>query len=271
MHRIAILLDKALAIFRKDFLTSVRYRSAFLMTGIGIVAELAAFYYLSRAIGPNFRPQGMGYFPFLLVGTGFYTFLMMGINSFLTSVQEAQQTGTLEVLMTSRTSPSTLVFLSAFSAFSRNILRLLIYFAAGLLVLSSIHMGYKNLLAGAATFILSTVIAIALGIIAAAIQLGTHKGSAVMWLFGSMAWLVTGTMFPVMVLPRPLLWIAKLVPITHCLDALRVSLLEGNNLQGVGREIAILTGFSFVLLPAGLVVFSYMLKRARLQGTLSFY
>jgi ABC-2 type transport system permease protein len=263
--------DKTLAILRKDFLTSIRYRSGFLMTGMGIVAELAAFYYLSRAIGPSFRPQGMGYFSFLLVGTGFYTFLMMGINSFLTSIQEAQQTGTLEILLTSRTSPAALVFLSAISAFSRNIIRLSLYLAAGLLLLSSVHLGYANLLACAVTVVLSIVIAMAIGIFTAAVQLATHKGSAVMWLFGSLAWLMTGTMFPVCALPRPLLWIAKLIPLTHCLDALRFSLLEGRNLQGIGHEIAILAGFSLAMLPAGLLVFAYMLKRARLQGTLSFY
>ena len=266
-----MLFDKALAVMRKDFLSGIRYRSAFLMTAVGIVAELAAFYYLSRAIGPSFRPQGMGYFPFLLVGTGFYTFLLMGINAFLGSVQEAQQSGTLEVLMTSRTSPSTLIFLSALSGFSRNVVRLSLYLIAGLFLLSRVNLGYANLLAGSVTFVLSILIAAALGIITAAVQLGTHKGSAVMWLFGSVGWLMTGTMFPTSVLPKPLLWMAKLIPVTHCLDALRASLLEGNNLQGVTREIAILAGFSAVLLPAGLWMFSYMLKRARLQGTLSFY
>ena len=267
----AMFLDKTITIMRKDLLTSIRYRSAFLMTGIGIIAELAVFYYLSRAIGPSFRPQGMGYFPFLLIGTGFYTFLMMGINSFLTSIQEAQQTGTLEVLMTSRTSSSALIFLSAISAFSRNIIRLLLYLAAGLVILTGVNLEYTNLLASAATFILSIVIAIAIGIIAAAVQLGTHKGSAVMWLFGSVGWFLTGTMFPTSVLPKPLLWMARLIPITHCLDGLRFSLLGGANFQQVGREIAILAGFSALLLPTGLLLFSYMVRRARLQGTLSFY
>jgi ABC-2 type transport system permease protein len=266
-----MLLDKAITVIRKDFLTGIRYRSAFLMTGVGIAAELAAFYYLSRAIGPSFRPQGMGYFPFLLVGTGFYTFLMMGINAFLSSVQEAQQSGTLEVLMTSRTSPSTLIFLNALSGFSRNAIRFTIYLIAGLFLLSRVSLGYANLAAGSVTFILSLLIAAALGIIAAAVQIGTHKGSAVMWLFGSVGWLMTGTMFPTSVLPKPLLWMAKLIPVTHCLDALRYSLLGGSSLPGVAREILILAGFSAVLLPAALWMFSYMLKRARLQGTLSFY
>jgi len=36
----------------------------------------------------------------LLVGTGVYTFFLMSAQAFLNAVQQAQQTGTLEVLMT---------------------------------------------------------------------------------------------------------------------------------------------------------------------------
>ena len=81
--RLAGPLDKMLAILRRDLLTAIRYRSGFLITAAGTAAELAAFYYLSRAIGPSFRPEGMDYFPFVLVGTGFYTFWLLGISAFL--------------------------------------------------------------------------------------------------------------------------------------------------------------------------------------------
>jgi hypothetical protein len=36
-------------------------------------------------------------------------------------------------------------------------------------------------------------------------------------------------------------------------------------------ELAILTAFCLVLLPASLLFFSYTLRRARMRGTLSFY
>src|SRR5260221_5948981 len=105
-------LDKLHAILRRDLLTAVRHRSGFVVTLAGVFTELAAFYFLSRAIGPGFRPNGVEYFPFLLVGTGFYTFFVMSAQSFLSSVQEAQQTGTLEVLMTTSTAPAELIILS---------------------------------------------------------------------------------------------------------------------------------------------------------------
>ena len=98
--------DKLRVVLRRDLLTALRYRSGFALTIAGAIVELAAFFYLSRAIGPGFRPDGVDYFSFLLVGTGFYTFLVMSVNSFFSTVQEAQQTGTLEVLMNAELLPS---------------------------------------------------------------------------------------------------------------------------------------------------------------------
>ncbi len=111
-------LDKLHAILRRDLLTAIRHRSGFVVTLVGVFTELAAFYFLSRAIGPGFRPNGVEYFPFLLVGTGVYTFFVMSAQAFLSAVQEAQQTGTLEVLMTTSTAPAELVVLSSISAFA---------------------------------------------------------------------------------------------------------------------------------------------------------
>ena len=120
-------LDKLHAILRRDLLTAIRYRSGFVVTLVGGLTELAAFYFLSRAIGPGFRPNGNEYFPFLLVGTGLYTFFVMSAQSFLSAVQEAQQTGTIEVLMTTSTNPAELVILSSISAFAGNLFNLLVY------------------------------------------------------------------------------------------------------------------------------------------------
>ncbi|MFY9673442.1 MAG: hypothetical protein WAK13_03275, partial [Terriglobales bacterium] len=64
------LIDKLAVILRRDLLTALRHRSGFVVTLVGLFTELTAFYYLSRAIGPGFRPDGVAYFPFLLVGTG---------------------------------------------------------------------------------------------------------------------------------------------------------------------------------------------------------
>jgi len=262
--KLAGLLDKMLAIARRDLLTAIRYRIGFLVGAAGALAELAAFYYLSRAVGPGFRPDGVEYFSFLLVGTGLYTFLVVGINAFLHIVQEAQQTGSLEVLMTTSTPAPVLVFLSAMSAFAGNTLQLLFYLGGGLLLAGSLP-------ACIVIFGLSVVIAVAIGILAAALQLAIQKGSALVWLLGSGIWFMTGTLFPVTTLPKPLRLLADLIPITHSLKAMRLALLQGAGFFSLGTELVILALFSCVLLPMSLWIFSCALRRARLEGTLSFY
>jgi ABC-2 type transport system permease protein len=267
--KLTSVLDKMAAILRRDILVAVRYRTGFLITACGTLAELAAFYYLARAIGPGFRPEGMDYFPFVLVGTGFYTFLVMGIHAFLTAVQQAQQTGTLEVLMTTSTPAPILVLLSALSAFAGSTVQLVFYLGTGLLLFGIPP--NVNLAGCAVIFVLSVVIAAGTGILAAALQVAIQKGSAVVWLLGSGVWFMTGTLFPVGTLPRPLRIVAELIPITHSLDGMRLALLQGASFPAMSRQIAILAIFSLVLLPLSLIIFSYTLRRARLQGTLSFY
>jgi ABC-2 type transport system permease protein len=120
-------------------------------------------------------------------------------------------------------------------------------------------------------FVLSVAIAVAIGIFAATLQLAMQKGSAVVWLMGSGAWFMTGTLFPVATLPKYLRCVSGMIPITHSLDGMRLALLEGASFAGLGREIGILALFSVVLLPLSLLLFSYALRKARLDGTLSFY
>lgn len=264
---VGTLLDKTAVIFRRDALTAMRYRTGFVLGAAGAITELAAFYYLSRAVGPGFRPEGEEYFSFLLVGTGFYTFLLMGVHAFLQTVQEAQQTGTLEVLMTTSTSPPVLVFISAMSAFAANTVTLVFYLIAGLVFGAPLRL---NVATSLAVFTLSVVVAAALGLLAAALQLAVQKGSAVVWVLGSV-WFMTGTLFPVQTLPKPLRDLAELIPITHSLEGMRLALLEGASLSGLRHELVILAIFALVLVPSSMLGFSWTLRRARLAGTLSFY
>jgi len=262
--------DKFLVISLRDLRTAARYRTGFAISAAGTSIELAAFYYLSRAIGPGFRPEGVGYFPFLLVGTGLYTFMVMAMRAFVHCVQEAQQAGTMEVLMSSSTSAPVVVMLSAASALLGHTVQLTLYVGAGLL-LFGIPVPAANWPGGLVVFGLSLLIAIALGMVAAALQIAIQKGSAVLWIIGSGAWFLTGTLFPVEALPKPLQFVAACIPLTHSLNAMRMALLQGASLGSLAPEIRALAFFALALLPLGLAVFSFCLRRARLQGTLAFY
>jgi ABC-2 type transport system permease protein len=263
------ILGKLSAILRRDLLTAIRHRTGFAITGLGLLTQLAAFYFLSRAIGPGFRPGGVEYFPFLLVGTGVYTFFVMTTQAFLSTVQEAQQTGTMEVLMTTSTPPAQLVVLSSISAFAGNLLSLALYLAAGVaLFRAPIHI---NVLSCVVVLTFSLVIAMALGIAAATIQITFQKGSALVWLLGSGIWFLSGAMFPIENLPRPLVVVANAIPLTYAVQGMRMAFLQGQSVLAMAPTLGALTGFSLALLPLTLWGLSLSLRRARQNGTLSLY
>lgn len=263
-----MIVPKAIAVIRKDALTAIRYRNGFVFRLFSPAAQLAAFYYLAQSVGSDFRPDGMPYFAFLVVGAGFYTFLIAGAHSLLRVIQESQQNGMLEVLMTTATRPAALVTLSAISAFGGSALEFVLYLFAAGFIASGLRVHVAGL---ASVFLLSAITALAIGLVAAALQIAIHKGSAALWLFGSGAWLLTGTMFPVQVLPAPMRSISTFLPFTHSLAAMRLALYPAQRAISLGSEIEILLAFAAVMLPASVLFFSWTVRRARQLGTLSFY
>lgn len=264
-----MILDKAAAVLKKDVLTALRYRNGFVLGALGGVAQLATFYYLSRAVGAGFHPDGMPYFLFLLIGTGFFTFLISGMHSFLRTVQESQQSGTLEVLMTTSTPPATLLSLSAISSFAGGLLQFVLYVGAGILLFApTVHVSW---LGSVSVFVFSVIISIAIGIFAAGLQVSIQKGSALLWLLGSSAWLMAGAMFPVSALPRPARLISNLLPLTHSLTGMRLALLQTSSSAALLHEIEALAAFAAVLLPLSVIFFSWTVRRAQQLGTLCFY
>jgi len=268
--KLARLADKILVIARRDLLTAMRYRAGFWSHIIATLGEIAGFYFLARAIGPGYRPDGVSYFPFLLVGTSLYGFLLMGTNAFLDSVREAQWSGTMEVLMTTSTPGPVIVLLTAISAYGGRIFDLLLYLGLGFL-LFRISLEHLNVAAALVVFMLSLLLAIGFGIGAAALQVSTQKGSGLLWLFGSVVWLMSGTMFPVSVLPGWVQRISWLIPLTYSVEGLRAALLRGASLADLSKLVAILAVYAVILLPASLYLLSATLRHARLRGTLSFY
>jgi ABC-2 type transport system permease protein len=72
-------------------------------------------------------------------------------------------------------------------------------------------------------------------------------------------------------LPKPLRFVAELIPVTHSLNGMRLALLQGANFAALRSEILYLAIFALLILPVSLLVLSHTLRRARLEGTLSFY
>jgi ABC-2 type transport system permease protein len=78
-------------------------------------------------------------------------------------------------------------------------------------------------------------------------------------------------MFPIQNLPHPLELLARAIPLTYAVDAMRRALLEGQSVRTMAPTLAVLAAFGVILLPLALAALSSSLRRARQNGTLSFY
>ena len=91
------------------------------------------------------------------------------------------------------------------------------------------------------------------------------------WLLGSVLWLLSGTMFPVGALPKSLQSVANWMPFTHSLKGLRLALLQGAEMQSLWSPIFILLAFAVILYPVSIFAFSRAIRLARQRGTLAFF
>lgn len=79
---------------------------------------------------------------------------------------------------------------------------------------------------------------------------------------------LSGADFPVTVLPKWLLPVSLLIPLTYGLDAARGLLLKTNTIFSIGVEIALLIVFMFGMLWFGSWIFYRIERRVRSLGTL---
>ena len=264
------LLDKILVVLQRELLNTLRMRFALLFEALLMLTEVAGFYFLARAIGPQFRPDGVDYFRFVLIGTALIGLLVTGTSGFVSSIHQAQASGTLEYLMITATPSPVVIALFGLATFIERAIRIALLFALAA-VLFGFRLPQANIAAFVVIYALSVIVAIAVGLLAAAAQIAIYRGSAVVWVAGGAVSVLSGALFPVSALPAWLQRVAYVIPVTQSLNGIRAALLRGSPLSALHSEILILAAYSLVLLPISIVVLQATLRRARYAGSLGLY
>jgi ABC-2 type transport system permease protein len=232
------------------------------------------FFFLSRLVGEAVNDKiadyGGDYFSFVLIGIAFADYLSISLNNFSSNIRSAQLQGTLEALLVTPTSVSTILLSSSLYNFLFSSLRVLLY-----LVMGSFLFGMTLKFNSIFAFILVAMLTISsfagIGLISAAFIIVFKQGSPISMLAGISSSLLGGVLYPVSVLPAWLEPVAYLLPITHALTAMRQVLLNGASLVEVSNQIVSLAFFTIVLLPTGFTIFSYGLRKARQDGSMIHY
>jgi ABC-2 type transport system permease protein len=268
------LIIKPLAFLRRDFLIDVSYRFRFLLQVGGIFVSTLMLFFLSRLVGTGManqmEPYGGNYFAFVLIGVAFTDYLSVSLGSFSSQIRSAQMMGTLEALLVTPTSISTILLSSTLYNFSFTSVRIVLYLVAGVF-LFGLNLYLTSLPAFFLIMVLTILAFSGIGLLSAAFIIVFKQGSPLSLVVGTASGLLGGVFYPVSVLPVWLKPYAYLLPITHALEAMRQVLLKGATFSAIYNEILALFLFVIVLFPLGLVAFSYGLKLARKDGSLIHY
>jgi len=258
--------------FRRDLLIASTYRTVFFFEVVEALFGAAMFYYVARFVdSPQLDralPQAGGYFAFSLVGFIFLDYLSISLDTFDRSLQEARDSGTLEHLLVTQTSLPVLVAGSAIYPFVATTIRIVIYIAWGVL-LFHFPLNAANW-PGVIVMLLATLLAFCgLGILSASYVLLFKRGNPAKWFLLGISSVTGGMLFPVNILPDWLQFIARLNPVTYALDGMRTALLGNSAFSALLHPLAVLLGFAVVLLPVSMLIFSWALRRTKMNGTLT--
>lgn len=265
---------KAWAFLRRDFQTQSSYRLDFLLRVGGILVSIAVFYFISQILGsamnPTLQRYGTDYFHFALLGIAFVPFITISANSMAQAVQEYQQNGTLEVLFLSPTPILTALLFSTLWRYCWALAEALFYLLAAALFFHA-DLNWPRIFAALLIIVLTVAANAGLGLINAGFVLVTKRPSPLARLLALVTGLLAGVYYPVAVLPAWLQTFSRLIPATYALEALRQALLQGATLAELGRSILVLSGFTLLLLPTGMLAFFAAVRWAKMDGSLTQY
>ena len=264
---------KVTAFIVRDLLWELSYPFSFFWRGSSILFSLVTFYFLGYLVSGSSAGYlsaygGGNYFPFVLVGLALAGFQGVALTSISHAINYGMYTGTLESMLVTPTSLSTIIFSSVLYPFTSSLLSILIYLLFGAL-LFGFSLAQANFLSASVILVLTVLAHLPLGIFSASFLLVFKRGDPITSLVGSLSSLLGGVYFPLAVLPGWLQTVSFFLPFTHALEGLRQAVLNGRGLGELTTQVAVLGIFAVVLLPLSLMVFAYAIHQAKRLGTLS--
>lgn len=262
-----------LAAFLRDMWMATSYRVGFLMATLGSVLNIVGVFFLSEAFGGNLvggvERYGGSYFGFAVIGVAITSLMALGLTGIGSRVREGQMMGTLELMLLSPNRLGVLLISSSLWSHAQAIVTLVVYLLVGAAL--GMDLGRANVPMAAISLALAVVAFNALGLLSASLVIVIKQGNPVSLLVGTASVLLGGVFYPVTVLPAWLQAIGQLLPLTHALELVRRSTLQGEGIDTLWGPFLALVFLTAVLLPLGLWACHRAVQLAQTDGSLSQY
>jgi len=259
-------LEKVFYFMKRDMIAFSTYK-----TNMILMILSALFGALSYAfLGSNAQMQSvlelynMNLTTYLIIGIAFNTYIAQS----LTLVQRTINPWSLEEVLVSPTRLATFIVGSSLWGFVWSTGVIVIYLAVGILAFGVVL----------SVNIIGTLLVVALGIgtfigfsmAGAGVLILTKQGDPVTTLITIATSLFGNVLFPPQVMPFQLQVIAYFTPQYYFFTTIRL-VLTGSPLITILPDILVLVLMCVAILPAGYLTYSWCLKKARKNGTLSWF
>jgi len=259
------------AFLKRDFLSEVSYRLAFMMQIGGIFLSILAFYYLTKMIDPRAEGlDGIPPFEWMLIGLAFQFYFSTALYAFSAKIRSEQVLGTLEAMLVSPTPTSIVIFSSAAWDFTYGGIRVVLYLLFAKL-LFGVQLHLQSLGALTLGVVLTLLSSAGLGILSASFVIYFKRGDPINFLLSGMTTFLGSVFFPVEQLPEWIRPASQYLPVTWSLRIVRGALLQGRTLSDLQDELLRLALLTAILLPLGLLCSRFAIRQAKREGSLIQY
>lgn len=256
----------------RDFKIYFTYKFAVSMAFLSIIFNfvyMVMFGSMFEGSAPAITRYGGNFASYLLVGATGWGFIWAVMSQISESLRTEMELGTLESILATPTSIYTIIisytiFGSLFGSLSVVGLILTGYILFGVNIMASVSI-FTIII-----FILSIIMMVGLGMILGGLTVWFKNIGQAAPLIQSITMFFCGVYFPITILPEYLQPISKFIPFYYFIEGLRTSLLPSIPSK-IYFYISVLLIFSLIFLLTGAYTIKMCIKKAKKEGTLSFY
>jgi ABC-2 type transport system permease protein len=247
------------------------YPLAFFLPLVTALTSPIVYYFVAQLVdsGPS---VGDSYYTFAVIGLAANAAMTGGLTSFASTLDYAIQQGRFETLLVEPVRWRLLPFGLAGWAVVVYSISAVLQFSLGLMLGAEIRVA--GLPVAVIVIVLGVLAGHAVGIISGSVKVLSKRSDPVLGLYMTLAFMLSGVVFPVGLLPLPLQVLSYCIPHTYVLSALRHLLMtDSSGITGptAGPAIALLLAFVAVVYPFGLWLWGRALNYGRTLGVLAGY
>ncbi len=278
MDRFRVGLRVMSAVVKKDLLIFVRYPSWIIAVFVWpLLFPIMAVFSAKALAGPEEQAlQVFGvlagttdYTGFIIVGLVLWMWLNMMLWTLGGFLRSEQMRGTLESTWLCPISRFGVLIGATVSQLITSMANFAVMVVASRFIWGFQIVGDLQLAAG--LFVLSSLSVYGLGIVFASLVIWFKEMNAMVQLVRGLFMVFCGLTYPLAVLPSWMRGIARALPLTYSIEAIRAVALGGADAAAVSHHILVLAAFAVGTLTLGVVSFRYTERRMTRTGALGHY